>query len=197
MLKKIRRLRVKLPVLALAMMAFALVGHAVLGVTYLQQQRQQDALASEIEAANKSLVEYGDAATRQERLAAAEAELAAGQAAFPSRLSGSATVGAVLQLAEDSGLRVAALKSQPGGRQQVGQHTYHVLLFNVQVEGTLDSLRSFISKVERDALQAGNVDELSLTLAVQPADANGPGTADSQPPLTASLDLSFYARNSP
>ncbi len=201
MWKKIRRLRVKLPALALAVTAMALVGIAVLAVTYLQQQHEQDALASEIVAARQSLAEAGDVANRQERLAIAESELVAEHAAFPAQLSGPGTVGALLQLAQDLGLKVADVKTQPGREQQMGEHTYHGLSVHIRVEGTLSALRVFISELENGALPAARVEELSIAgIEATPAarlrpSPDGPGATEGQDSLTASLDFTVYARD--
>ncbi len=206
--KKIRRLRVKLPALSMAVtamglvgVAMALVGIAVLAVTYVQKQHEQDALASEIVAARQSLAEVGDVADRQERLAIAESELVAERVAFPAQLSGPRTVGALIQLAEESGLTVHDVKTQPGREQQLGEHTYRALSIHVQVGGTLDALRNFVGDVEGGALQAARGDELSITMTEQPAtdtpgeSANGLSTGEVQHSLTASVDLSVYARD--
>lgn len=201
---KVRRIRVTLSTLALVITAVALVGLAVLAVMYIQEWREQGALASEIEAARQSLAEYGDAAGRQERLAAAEAELAAEQTAFPSVLSGPAIVGALMQLAEENGLRVADIKTQSGTENQVGEHIYRALSVHVQVEGTLRALRTFVGDVESGALQAVRVGELSITGIKLPSTAsswvsvNGLGTAEAGYSVTASLAFSVHSRtNSP
>ena len=107
MLKKVGRLRAKFSALALAVMAIALVGHAVLGATYFQQRREHNALAFEIEAARQALVAYGDAGSPQGKRTSAEAELVAAQAVMPSRLNGPGVVGALLRLAEETGLKVS------------------------------------------------------------------------------------------
>lgn len=204
MWKKIRRLRVKPSTLVPVITAVALVGLAALAVMYIQERREQGALASEIEAARHSISEYGLAASRQERLAVAEAALAVEQTAFPSVLSGPAIVGALMQLAEENGLRVADIKTQPGTENQVREHTYRALSVNVQVEGTLRALRTFIGDVESGAIQAVRVDGLSITGIKRPSTAsswvsvNGPGTAEAGYSVTASLDFSVYSRtNSP
>lgn len=201
MLKKVGRLRAKLSVLALAVMAIALVGHAVLGRTYLQQQREHDALALEIEGARQALVAYGDAASHQEQRTSAEAELAAAQAALPSRLNGPGVVGALIRLAEETGLRVSDVKTVPGREQQVGEHTFAALSVHIQIEGTLSALRAFVSKMESGALRAARLDELSITGIAQPPAPGAellldePGTTENPTSLAASLDYSVYARD--
>ncbi len=200
MLKKNWKLRVSISTLALAIIASALVGYAVLGYRYLQNQREQNVLASEIAAGRKSLSEYGDAASRQEQLATAEAEMAVERAAFPHQLSYSGTVGALIQLAEQHALQVMDVKTQPGSEQQLGDHTYRALAVQVQVEGAVTALRNFIKEVESGALDAASVDELRITIINQPPASgaeslpNGPGTAGVQQFLTVSLDFSVYTR---
>jgi len=200
MWKRIKRLRIKLSTLTLFITAVALVGLAVLAVMYIQERREQGALASEIEAARQSLAEYGDAAGSQGRLAIAEAELAVEQAAFPSLLSGAGIVGALMHLAEENGLRVADIKTQPGTEKEVGEHTYRAMSVNVQVEGTLRALRTFVGDVESGSLQAVRVDELSITGIERPSTAswrvsvNGPDSDEAGYSVTASLAFSVYSR---
>ena len=201
MLKKAGRFRVKLSAVALAVMAIALVGHVVLGVTYFQQQRERDALALEIEAASQTLVAYGDAGSPQGQRTSAEAELVAAQAALPSRLNGPGVVGALIRLAEETGLTVSDVKTVPGREQQVGEHTFAALSVHVQIEGTLSALRAFVSKMESGALQATRLDELGITgIAQPPAPGAEPlldesGTTEDPTSLVASLDYSVFARD--
>lgn len=186
--------------MALAIIGLALMGNGVLGFRYIQSQREQHVVASEVAAGRKSLSEYGDAASRQERLATAEAELAAEGAAFPHRLSSSGTVGALIQLAEQHALQVMDVKTQPGSEQQLGDHTYRSLSVHVQVEGALTALRNFIKEVESGALRAASVDQLRIDIINQPPASgaeslsNGPGTAEVQQSLSVSLEFSVYAR---
>ena len=201
--QKSMKLSVKLSALIVVIMAMALAGHAVIAGTYFQQQRQKDALAFEIETVRQSLAEHGDAASSQEQRAAAEAELAAEQAHFPSWLSGPGTVGPLIQLAEENGLRLVDVKTQPGREQQVGEHTYHALSVHVQVEGSLGALRAFVSRLENGALQATKVDELSIAGIEAPSVArlvsspDGPNATEVQYSLTSSLDFSVYTRDNP
>jgi len=200
MFNKHLKSRVSLSVVALAIIGLALMGNGVLGFRYLQSQREQNVLASEIAAGRKSLSEYGDAASRQEQLASAEAQLAAERAAFPHQLSYSGTVGALIQLAEQHALQVMDVKTQPGSEQQLGDHTYRSLSVHVQAEGAVTALRNFIKEVESGALSAASVDELRITMIKQPPTSgaeslpNGPGTTGVQQLLTVSLDFSVYAR---
>lgn len=200
MFKRIRRLRVKLSALAPGIMALALVGHAVLGVTYFQQWREQDTLSLEIEAARQSLAEYGDIASRQKQLAVAEADPASEQVAFPSGLNGPGTVGALIKLAQDIELKVVDVKTQPGREQQVGDHTYRSLSVHVQVKGALDALRTFVDRLEDGALLAVRVDELLVTemqklpYASPELSLDVTSMSELRYSVTASLDFSAYAR---
>lgn len=200
MLKKNWKLRVNLSTLALVIIALALAGYAVLGFTYLQSQHEQNVLASETAAGRESLSEYGDAASRQEQLAIAEAELAAERAAFPQQLSYSGAVGALIQLAEQHALQVMDVKTQPGSELQVGDHTYRSLSVHVQVEGAVTALRNFIKEVESGALRAASVDELRITVINQPPVSGAESLPDGGEPagvqqlLSVSLDFSVYTR---
>ncbi len=201
MLKKVGKLRVKLFALALAVMAIALVGHAVLSGTRLQQQRQHDALALEIEAARQALVAYGDAGGPQGQRTSAETALVAAEAALPSRLNGPGVVGALIRLAEETGLRVSDVKTVAGKEQQVGEHTFAALSVHVQIEGTLSALRAFVSKFESGGLRAARLDELSITGIAQPPAPGAElsldelGTPEGPTSLVASLDYSVFARD--
>lgn len=200
MFNKHLKLGFSVSALALAIIVLALMGNGVLGFSHLQNQREQNVLASEIAAGRKSLSEYGDAASRQEQLATAEAEMAIERAAFPHQLSSSGTVGALIQLAEQHALQVMDVKTQPGSEQHLGDHTYRSLAVHVQVEGALTALHNFIKEVESGAFRAASVDQLSITMINQPPASgaeslpNGPGSAGFEQFLTVSLEFSVYAR---
>jgi len=156
-------MRIRLSTLALVVSAAALLANALLGVTYFQQQRERESLASELSAARESLSEYGGAASLEERLAAAEARLKAEQALFPKKMSSAATLNDVLQLAQESQVKIVDMKTQPGRDEKRGDHTYSALSVHLQVAGGLPELQTFLSKLEKGALKAVAIDEISIT----------------------------------
>lgn len=156
-------MRIRLSTLALVVIAAALIANALLGVTYFQQHRERESLASQLSAARESLREYGSAANLEERLAAAEARLKAEEALFPKELGNAATLNDVLQLAQDSQIKIVDMKTQPKRDENRGNHTYSALSVQLQVVGSLPELQAFLNKLERGALKAVSIDEISIT----------------------------------
>ena len=201
MLEKVRKPSIRLSLVFPTILVVAILVHGALAFSYLQQRNERAALASEVEAAGQSLVEYGDSTRRLQQLADIEAELASEQVSFPSWLSGPGIVGQLVQLAEENGLRVSDAGTRTGGERQVGERTYRTLSVHIEVMGTLGSLRTFVGKVESGTLQTARVNELSITGIAPPPDAvsesfaDQSSTAENRNILIASVDLSVYARD--
>lgn len=172
-------MRTKLPASALIVVIAALLATALVGVTYLPQQRERESLASQLSAARESLREYG-AVSLEERLAAAEAKLSAEQAYFADRLSGAATLNSLLQLAQESQVTVVDMKTQSARDEAIGNHTYSALSVHLQVAGSLPQVQAFVNRLQDGALKAVAIDEISIV-----------GIGESP---AASLDLSVWAR---
>ena len=172
-------MRTKLPASAFIVVIAALLATALVGVTYLPQQRERESLASQLSAARESLREYG-AGGLEERLAAAEARLSAEQAYFADRLSGAATLNSLLQLAQESQVTVVDMRTQPAGDEAIGNHTYSALSVHLQVAGSLTQVQAFVNRLQDGALKAVAIDEISIV-----------GIGESP---AASLDLSVWAR---
>lgn len=161
-------------------MAIIVAVYTLLGVAWLQQLRERESLASQLSAASESLREYGTAASREKRLAAAKARLLAEQGVFPKKLSSGATLNDVLQLAKESQVKIIDVTTQPGSDEKRGDHTYFSLSIHLQVAGSLPELQAFLSRLEKGALKAVAIDEISIT-----------GMKESP---AASLGFSVYAR---
>ena len=170
----------KIKLSTVALIVAAVVATAVLGVMYLQQQSEQQLLSSELTAAKELLREYGSADNLEEQLADAEARLMIEQAYFPDKLSSEAILNSVLQLARESQVNVVAVMTQPGREEQRGNYTYFALSIHLEVTGSLPELQAFISKLEKGALKAVSIDDLSIA-----------GIKDSP---AASLRFSVHAR---
>jgi len=173
-------MRIRLPTSALIVGIAALLATALVGVTYLPQQRERESLASQLSAARETLWEYSTAGSLDERLAAAEAELSAEQAYFPDKLSSAATLNSVLKLARESQVTIIDMNAQPARGEAIGNHTYSALSVHLQVAGSLPQVQEFVNRLQDGALKAVAIDEISIT-----------GMKESP---TASLGFSVYAR---
>ena len=162
-LKHIKKLQTNLWIFALALVAVALVGHAIIAVRFLQRQTEQEALTSELEMTTQTLYGIGDPQSHVRELSTAESELETLQSIFLSRVSGPATVNRLIQLAERNDMRVTDVQTQPGLEEEVGEHTYRALVIEVRLEGTLSALRDFLSEMESDGVAASRLDRLSIT----------------------------------
>ena len=141
----------------------ALLADAWLGVTYFQEQRAKESLASQLDVAGESPGEDAPTASLQERRAAAEAQLNDEEAAFPDKVASATTVGYLLQLSQQCGVDILDMKTQPGKDLRRGNSVYSALSIHMQVQGGLSELQTYMSTLERaETLKAVALEEVSI-----------------------------------
>lgn len=164
-----------------------LAGHYFLGMDYLRQRQGNEALTAQITEATQTLAETPKPPQDLERrLAAAEANLAAAQSAFPRDLNSTRVINAILKLADDCQVRAIPLVTQPWSIVNIGEG-YHVFRLNVTARGGFPQLVSFVSQLENGELETLVVESLSVTRVAGP-------TEEGIIPVTASLDLAIYTQ---
>ena len=158
-----------------------------LGMGYLRQRQGNEALTAQINEATRTLAQTPKPPQDLEpRLAAAEANLAAVQSAFPIDLNSTRVINDILKLADDCQVRAIPLVTKPWSMENIGEG-YHVFRLNVTVRGGFSQLVSFVSQLENGELETLVVESLSVTRF------GGP-TGDETIPVTASLDLAIYSQ---
>jgi len=215
-LQEIRaRLKVTPLTLLLALSGVLLIAYVALGVSFVRQQRDKDALSSQVDLGDGVLVAAGSSRQGledlQARLQAAEQELALAQSALPSDLDSSAIVETVLAHANATQVRVLSATTKPPGVQTEGETAYNVLNATFDVEGSLGSMIAFLVGLESEDAGAFRIKSLSmqestggyiLSLEVlayaRPAadQASGSGTPTPSGPAPASTgDVKDASRN--
>jgi len=166
-LQEIRaRLKVTPLTLLLALSGVLLIAYVALGVSFVRQQRDKDALSSQVDLGDGVLVAAGSSRQGledlQARLQAAEQELALAQSALPSDLDSSAIVETVLAHANATQVRVLSATTKPPGVQTEGETAYNVLNATFDVEGGLGSLIAFLVGLESEDAGAFRIKSLSI-----------------------------------
>ena len=175
-----------------------LLGHAFIGVQYLQRISEGKALAYETSEVTGYLDELDNLQRRQARTIESEARLKELQAQFPKKLSGPATVTRLIQLAERVNMRVTDIQTRPGSGNEVGANIYDTLSIEVHLEGDLDSLSEFLAELEDGYIAASRLDRLDIDDITPPsepsADSRTSPVGQDDDNLSVTLLLSVFAR---
>ncbi len=167
------------------------VVYGYFGTDYMKQRGEQAELASQIAEVTRAVKGTADPPDGiQERLSSARARLAAEQNAFPSEVSSSAVVSAVLELADDCGVSAVPLETRPWTSEKVGDYTYRVLRLSVTASGSYTQVLNFVDGLESRKLETLVVKRVSVT-RIQAGGGNPPQGL----PVSAILDLAVYARS--
>ena len=158
-----------------------------LGMDYLRQRQGHEALTAQITEATQTLAQTPKPPQNlEQRLASAEANLAAAQSAFPRDLNSTRGINAILKLADECQVRAIPLVTQPWSMVNIGQG-YYVFRLNVAISGGFSQLVSFVSQLESEEFETLVVESLSFTRVAGP-------TGEETIPVTASLDLAIYTQ---
>lgn len=171
-----------------------LVVYAYLGIGYMKQSGEREALTSQITEAIETLREIPKPPQDiEQRLAAAQASLVAEQSIFPIKVNSTEVVNTILELADDSGVKAVPLETEPWSIQDVGERVYYVFRLNVTVEGSLSHLSNFVSKLENGRFRTLVVEDLSVTRVSEPSEEEG--VSEGTISVVASLDLAIYTQS--
>ena len=168
-----------------------LVVYYLLGTGYMKQQKEHEALTSQIADVTQTLREMPKPPQDlEQRLAAAQASLIAEQSAFPDKMNTTQVINSILELADNCEVKAIPLITQPWSIEEVGQHGYYVFRLNVAIEGSLSQLLTFVDELENSEFETLVVEGLKVTRVTEQPEETAEGTV----PVTASLDLAIYAR---
>jgi len=158
-----------------------------MGMDYLKQRQGNEELTAQINEAARTLARTPQPAQDlEQRLAAAEASLAAAQGAFPTGLNSTQIINTILKLADSYQVKAIPLTTQPWVLENTGEG-YYVFRINMAVRGDFSRLTSFINRLENGELTTLVVENLSITRAGQP-------TGEVTIPVIANLDVAIYTR---
>jgi hypothetical protein len=184
---KTRKLLITLLIIVLV------VVYCRLGIDYMKQDSEREALASQITDATQTLAQMSEPPDYlDQQLSAAQASLAAEQSTFPGEMNSTNIVNTILKLAEECEVKAIPLITQPWTTESISDHDYSVFRLNVAVVGTFIQMASFLSKLEKGEIQTLIVEDLSVTRVIEP-----PGEeshADGTIPINATLGLAIYTQ---
>ena len=178
--------------LLIGVMGAILLSYAVLGATCARQQRDKNDINAQILQLRPALLQTTgraesrprpDLAELEQRLALAQARLAAEQASFPAELSSTELSDWVLQLAQETRLKALTLRAKPISTEKIKGHTYKILRLEVDARGSFSELTDFIQRLEEGKFTTLVLAKVSMT--VTPGD------------LGARLSLALYAQLPP
>jgi Tfp pilus assembly protein PilO len=184
---KTRKLLITLLIIVLV------VVYCRLGIDYMKQDSEREALASQITDATQTLVQMPKPPDYlDQQLSAAQASLAAEQSTFPGEMNSTNIVNTILKLAEECEVKAIPLITQPWTTENSSDNSYAVFRLNVAVTGTFTQLVSFLSKLENGGPRTLIVEDLSVTTVTEPS--GGKNAPEGTVLVNTSLDLAIYAQ---
>ena len=173
-----------------------LVAYYFLGTDYLRQRQQHEHLYAQIDDATRVLAQLPPPLTGlEQQLAAAQDNLTAVTAAFPSQVNSSRFINTILKLADDVGVKAIPLVTRPWSVENRGEHNYYVLRLNVSVRGSFAQLVEFTDKLETGEFPTLIIEGLSVSRYAEQSET-GVGS-ETEIPVSASIDLAIYTRSVP
>lgn len=170
---------------------------AFFGLDYKKQREEQALLAGQMADAGSLLsLLPRPPQDLEQRLGEVQQSLATEMEAFPSGTDSTRVINYILEMADRLGIKAIPLLTQPWSTEKVGKHDYHVFRLNVAAEGSLAQLTDFVTELESGAHKTLILEE--LTVSTDSAQAiQGQIIAPESVPVTADINLAFYARSSP
>lgn len=173
---------------------FLLAVYYLLGMDYMKQRQEHEALTSQIVDVTQTLGQIPKPPQDvEERLAVARASLAAEQRAFPSYINTTQVIDTILELADDCQVKAIPLVTEPWSVEKIGEHGYYALRLTVAVEGNFSQLLTFVSELENAGYETLIIENVSVTkVTEEPEEETVPeGTI----PITASVNLTIYTQS--
>lgn len=175
------RLLVTIFIISLVMAYF------ILGISYLNQLGEHEALAFQIAEVKQTISEIPQPAEDlEQQLAEAQASQTAEHRSFPRVINTTQLINTILGVAEDCGVKATPMVTQPWTTEIVGEHGYPVLRLTVDVEGDFYKLVAFVDQLEEEGY---------TTLVLEELTANRGTEEDGTIPTIGSLKLAIYTRS--
>jgi hypothetical protein len=154
-------------VMLLLLAGVVAVAYVALGVSFLRRGSDKDDLRAELESGMAVLAAAGevrqDLEVLPDRLAEAQQELQAAQAAFPSELNSNNIMQTILELAGESQVDVLSVEAlAPTAEPAEESGTETTITYDVEVEGDLGQLTAFIEALEQDESSTTRISTFSF-----------------------------------
>lgn len=164
------------------------MAYFILGISYLNQLGEHEALTLQIAEVKQTLSEIPQLPEDlEQQLAAAQASQTAEHGSFPREINITQLVNTILEVAKDCGVKATPMVTQPWTTEMVGEHSYPVLRLTVDVEGDFSQLVAFTSQLEKEGYATLVMEELTATRGTEEEE----GTI----PVISSLKLAIYTRS--
>ncbi len=171
-----------------------LVVYCLFGMDYMKQRQEQEGLTSQITEVTQTLEQIPEPPQDlEQRLAIAQASLAAEQSAFSSQMNSTEVINTILKLADDCKVTAIPLVTQPWSMEKVGEHGYYVFRLSVAVKGSFSQLLTFVTKLENGEFETLIVENLTVTRVSEQSEEET--VSEGTIPITASLDLAIYTQS--
>jgi hypothetical protein len=169
-------------IIVLVLVLIAIYGY--LGFGYLNQNRQNSNLLTDISSLKAVLAMAPDIPTGlEERETAARAKLQAAQKLLTAEADYTIILDKVLRLAEEAGIKALPLSTQAWLPEQVTGTTINVFNLSLQATGDFQSLQDFYRSLETSSFDTMVLKYLKVVRE----------TADTGANMTAELDIALYA----
>lgn len=109
--------------------------------------------------------------TRRAELATAEAELREARLSFPGEVDNIEVVDYVVATAADHGVKLGPVEARDAVTATVDTGTYRVFAYDVEIEGTVAAISSFLTALESGSIATLKLDQIRLD--VQPTPTAG------------------------
>ena len=170
-----------------------LVAYGLLGIDYTKQRQEHEALAVSIADTTQKLQQIpAPAQNLEQRLAAAEASLAATQSALPGKPNSTQIINRILKLADECQVKVIPLATQQWSSEKTGKG-YLAFGLQLTVQGGFDQFVNFINNLENGEFDTLIIDDLSVTRVIFETD--GEVLPDRTVHVMANLGVVIYARS--
>ena len=131
--------------LILILVVALLAAYYLIGSDYFKQRRNNASLTSQIAAMQTALAQIPPPpADLAQRLAAARNDLKTAESSFSADMNDTRIVNAVLQTADEIGVKAVPLNTSPWVTENVSGQDYSVFRLNLEVTGTFIKLSSFL-----------------------------------------------------
>jgi Tfp pilus assembly protein PilO len=163
--------------------------YAVLGMSYLGELKEHGVLASQLAEVNQTLSELrSPPQDLEQRLAEAEAGLAAEQNLFPDKISTTQLINTILAQASSCGVKATPMATQPWSTETIGEHIYPVLKLTIAVEGTFDELVAFANDLGNSEYATLVINNLNFSRSTEQSEEEATQVA-------GTVKLAVYARS--
>jgi hypothetical protein len=161
--------KVKPSTMLITLGAILLLAYLVVGAYYVRQRQEQSSLTAQIEAGGGTLSGAGNSQQAlkdlQDRLKYLTGGLYTLQNSFPTKLDSAAIVQDMLNYANESNVAIRQMNALPASQvaaQKEGQPSYMVLRYTLVIQGGLQDMLSFLSRVENETAQTAAIGDASV-----------------------------------